>query len=573
MFTEPLKGSRAFYLLCAGLCVLFCLYFLASFLFTLLANYFPGPFYDYWIDIPKVEKFFTDPSSLSLRELLAAHNDAHRILIPRLLFILDYVLADGNNVFLISVSLLCKLVILVLFNRVIHPRKLQEKLLLNTVFFAGIFSLGNISNIMMSSNVQWDLMLAFSFLAFYFLRDAHHSNRIKLFLSCLFLAASFLSHGASLVIPMVWVVHALLIRHRPLLVSGLLLLLLVLLLHFVVLPGWTGERTALEEHSRLQPLSLLLAWASFINFVLHFLYAPVRHLGDAGIYFALVYIFLFVIVLWQYGRQPRQNNFFPLLSLFLAFTILIITAGRVITTPKFYWASQYEPITLMFIVSVTAAIFLNPPSLKPSWIRAIALSHCLFMLGWNQLQAYPYGFYRSNKALDSHTYMFMYERDQYQGDALKIWVMDPDPIKAIDPFFEQHHFAYYHNKQGGTGRYQHFIHAGDIFIPADQLAAFAQHCKPNSGAIDYQVKPSGKYRFSAPINLQENSYLDASLHRNSYYVLDKQGVVTGFSFIFMPPQSLWPLPQLKGLLNRPDAAYIAEVIQGEPRCRYALTSP
>lgn len=555
-----------------GLCALLCLYFLASFLFTLLANYFPGPFYDYWVDIPKVEKFFNDPASLSLRELLAAHNEAHRILIPRLLFILDYVLADGTNVFLISISLLCKLGILLLFNHNIREQKLAAKFLLNTVFCAGILSLGNISNIMMSSNVQWDLMLVFSFLALYYLRDAHHHKKALLLL-CLFLSASFLSHGASLVIPMVCVIHAMVLRNQKLLVTGLLLLLVILLLHFVILPPWTGERAALGDHTRLHPAAMLLSLVPFISFILHFIHAPVRHLGVAGFYFSLVYLLLFAIAWRQYRNQPQHHAFFPLLSLFLALTIVIITAGRVITTPKFYWASQYEPITIMFIVSVSAAIYIHPPQRYSKWFQGIAISHCLFMLLWNQFQPYPYGFHRSNKALDSHTYMFMYERDQYQGDALKIWVMDPDPVKAIDPFFEQHHFAYYHNKQGGTGAYAHFIRPGQSFIPADQLPTFAQGCTPNIAVVDYQAKLSGKYHFSTPVNLQQNSYLAASLHRNSYYVLDKRGVVSGFAYMFMPPQSLWPKPVLKGLLNSPDASYITEVNDGEPRCRYVLTSP
>jgi len=50
-----------------------CAYFLASFLFTLLANYFPGPYYDYWVDIAKVEKFF-DAQLDKLKELLTSNN-------------------------------------------------------------------------------------------------------------------------------------------------------------------------------------------------------------------------------------------------------------------------------------------------------------------------------------------------------------------------------------------------------------------------------------------------------------------------------------------------------------------
>jgi len=568
MSARKLSWSRT---LGMSLWVLLCLYFFASFLFTLLANYFPGPFYDYWVDIAKVEKFFDSPTSLSLQEMLAVHNEAHRIFIPRILFILDHVLADGTNIFLVSVSLLCKLAILILLNLNLKTQSFTQKIVLNAIFFAGIFSLGNISNIMMTSNVQWDLMLIFSFLSLYFFPSAEKKE--KLALTCLFLFASFLSHGASLVIPMVFLIHALLIRQRFLLVTSLLLLLTLMLLHFVILPEWTGEQDAPGASGRLNPLSLVLSLLPYISFVLHFIHAPVRHLGMAGFYFSLVYLILFIVCWYQYRNNPKREPFFPLLSIFLGLTVLIIAAGRVVTTPKFYWASQYEPIAILLIVSVSAAIFMHPPTRYSKWFQAIAISHCLFMLLWNQFQPYPYGFHRSNKALDSHTYMFMFDRDQFQGDALKIWVMDPDPVKAIDPFFDHHHFAYYHNKQGGTDRYQQFIRPGEAFVEANELPAFANSCAPNTAAIDYQQGLFEKYKFSTPINLLENSYLDATLHRNSYYVLNPQGIVIGFSYVFMPPKSLWPLPILKGLLNTTQATYIAEVLHGVPKCRYALVSP
>jgi len=551
-----------------------CAYFMASFLFTVLANYFPGPFYDYWVDIAKVERFFDNPASVSFREMLAAHNDAHRLFIPRISFILDHIFADGTNIFLVSSSLLCKLATLVLFNLNIREQNLQQKIWLNAVFFAGIFSLGNVSNIMMTSNVQWDLMLVFSFLSLYFFKHARNSHT-ALLLSILFLSASFLSHGASLAIPVVFLLHSLMIRDRKLATMSAILLAIVILLHFVILPGWTGEKT--DSVAALIPIldaGQMLLWViHLVNFILHFLHAPVRHLGLAGFYFSLVYLYLFFVCCQQYRKNPKENNFFPLLSLFLALTIVLVAAGRVNTNPNFYWASQYEPITIMFMLSVTAAVAINPPPQKSRWISLLALSHCLLMLVWNQLQPYPYGFYRSNKALDSHTYMFMFDRDQYQGDALKIWVMNPDPIKTIDPFFDQHSFAYYHNKQGGNGRYQRFIRPGNAFLATDELPAFARTCATNTAPVTYQPGQFGKYNLSTPINLQENSYLNASLNRNSYYVLDKNGMVIGFSFVFMPPKSLWPTPILKGLLNTENAVYIAEVIHGEARCRYALTNP
>lgn len=555
-------------------CVLICGYFFAHFIFLVLANYFPGPYYDYWVDIAKVEKFFDDFSSLTLGEMLSAHNDAHRLFLPRILFILDYVIASGSNAFLISVSITCKIATLALFNRSISTASIRDKLVLNAVFFAGIFSVGNLSNIMMSSNIQWDLMLLFSVSSLYFFKqDSLAGGRWHFGL--FFLVLSFLSHAGSLVIPLTFLCFSFFGRQTKNTLLSIACLLAIVLLHFYLVPLLTGENSgsSSDPSDNLSVESVLIWLILWVNFILHAIFAPVRHLGSIGFYFSLFFLVLFYRIMRRCYQQPEKTHYFDLCSLFLFLVTLLIAAGRVNTNPNFYWASQYEPIVILWGVSVTAATFIQTPLSTGGWWRWITIAHFLFMMIWNQLQPYPYGFVRSNRALDSHTYMFMFDRDQYQGDALKIWVMDPDPVKAIDPFFEKNHFAYYHNKQGGEGAYRRFIQPGESFVTEQEWNTFTQGCALNTAAIQYKAGKFGKYNFSTPINLSQTFYLKASWRRNSYYVLDKSGKVSGYAFIFMPPKSLWPLPVLQGLLNTTDAAYIAEVIEGRPSCRYTLTSP
>ena len=85
-----------------------CSYFTIFFLYSVFANYWPGPFVDYWIDIPNVEKFFN--GQLAFHDLISAHANVHRLFIPRLLFVADYHFFSGSNALLVWVSIVCKII-------------------------------------------------------------------------------------------------------------------------------------------------------------------------------------------------------------------------------------------------------------------------------------------------------------------------------------------------------------------------------------------------------------------------------------------------------------------------------
>lgn len=68
-----------------------------------------GPFKDMWWMMPVVQHCFS--GDCSLQELVSAHGGAHRLLIPRLLFLLEYGVFNGTNGFLVSVSIFTQLVL------------------------------------------------------------------------------------------------------------------------------------------------------------------------------------------------------------------------------------------------------------------------------------------------------------------------------------------------------------------------------------------------------------------------------------------------------------------------------
>ena len=65
--------------------------------------------------------------------------------------------------------------------------------------------------------------------------------------------------------------------------------------------------------------------------------------------------------------------------------------------------------------------------------------------------------------------------------------------------------------------------------------------------------------------------MSAVFFRNTYYVLDHDGTVVGFSYLFVNPDHLFNEAAIKGYVTTPAAQYIAEINRaGEPVCLHAL---
>ena len=120
------------------LALLVCAYYLGFFLLQVFINYWPGPIHDYWFEIPKIEDYYQH--ALSWHELITAHANAHRLVIPRLVFILDYVWFHGTNTFIVFVAIACKFTVWLVLNHVIRNESTGLRALLNALICATLFS-------------------------------------------------------------------------------------------------------------------------------------------------------------------------------------------------------------------------------------------------------------------------------------------------------------------------------------------------------------------------------------------------------------------------------------------------
>lgn len=533
-----------------------------SFLFLVFSNFFPGPYNDYWVDIWNVEKAWQ--GSLSFNDLINAHNNAHRIFIPRLIFILDYYFFNGTNLLIVMVCLLCKALTLWALNPLLRGQPMAARIALNAVLIAALLNADNVYNIIYSSNVQWDLMILFSVLAI-----VSYSKGQPLFAWCWFICG-FLSQAGALPVVLVFMFVDIINRHWRQLVVNLLFTAVVFYLNFSVFPVSNPENPTFESAAWMMITAPLVV----LNFVIHLMASGIHWYIKTPSYYFSLYLAALLIVSVLFARKTLtlNRNVFLNIAVCAFLMIVIIAAGRSMFGPGQWAASRFHVVPLLFIPCLTLHAFLSAPlflqARKLLIARITITAHALVLLLLVHFYTYRDPIDFSNKVFDTHSYMFTHERDQFFGSGLRIHLWENDPFVHIDPFFRQHGYAYYANKQSATHA---FTPVGTARLQPDELADFAQRCTDNTGIIRFGKHPeTGEFEFSMPLNPAEHNFLWATLFRNSWFVLDEQGVVTGFAFLSINDERFFTRASLKGYSTTQDIHFLADVHHDRIRCRYRL---
>ena len=154
------------------------------------------PWRDLFLVLTQVRQMSTMPFDLaSLGQWLEPLSGAHRIVIPRLLTLLDSRLLSAQNHLFYATGWVCLLLMVVLYTRLASSYFREPRTVLFTAALATIwlFSPSHSWNLINPINVSWHLSLSFSLLSFYLVLKAPSSpsHWIGAFLLCLL--ASFCS--------------------------------------------------------------------------------------------------------------------------------------------------------------------------------------------------------------------------------------------------------------------------------------------------------------------------------------------------------------------------------------------
>jgi len=551
----------------AVICIGVCSCFAWSFLFAVLANYWPGPFVDYWIDIPNVEKYFN--GQLTFADLISAHANVHRLFIPRLLFIADYQFFSGSNVLLIGVSILCKVATLLLFNQLIKNQSLKIRMILNVILFAAIFNAANLSNVLHNSNLQWDLAVVFGcFAIYYYSQDIQATlfKRIKkLAIAYVFFLCGFLSQAGAIPVALVFFFISLTNKKWLESVLSLGFIVFILYLTFFILPINEPDKPTYEG-----ALAMMIFKFKYVCIYIFKMFSGSTYFVDnQHFYFSWLMLGLFTLSLGSAIRTRKiYNNVFLNIALFTFLMMLLIASARVDFAPKTWSANRYQTNTLLFTLALSLHGFFSAPlwvgEKYQTVLRSLILAMCCFGLLIPQMYLNTYAFIFGNKIFNAQAYMLTHGVNQYNGADLLPSMQEHDRIAEPDPFFRAHGFAWYANKQHGEGVFKQTRQVGETFSALVDMESFAKTCQPNSAPMQYSTDPSGSgYAFSTPFTTNNPLYFVSLLSRNTYYILDEQGTVIGFSYLFINPENPYRNAEIRGYVSEARAKYMTDIDSAE----------
>ena len=562
--------TPAEHILC-GVAIAICLYYLTTFLFLVLSNFWPGPLFDYWVDIPLIEKYFNQ--QLNFHDLVNAHNNAHRILIPRLLFILDYRFFAGTNILLITVSILCKFFTLLLFNILLKNQTLQTRLCLNALICSAILNAGNVYNILFNFDIQWDLVSVFACYAIFFYTSVFNSGKQTLFrtLAWIFMGLGFFCHAGALSIPVTFAFISALHRKPGETVLNILLVLGMLCVHSL-LPFSDPDNSETQNAFAV----LLLHPVAVGTFVTKFISGSLAfYLGTPGLYFSVYILMLIGVSVARINiNRESSSHVFGYISLFLFFMIVSIAASRTVFSPRIWAASRFQTTALLFIVCLHIHVWLTLPDFLKERMAVVARSiialHGFSLFFLLQYFTYNIPYKLSNTVFSSQAYMLSHERNQNDGSHLLLWLHDDhDVIADSDAFFRKNGFAWYTNKQLDIQSRRDFVDTGKALLSTESIVAFENDCEGRIHTMQYQPTPDEGISFSAAL---PQSFLTPQLfHRNTYYALDKNGISVGSAYISVNEDGALKRTSLAGYSVAQTVRFIAGIDNHhQPRCLYSV---
>ncbi len=218
----------------AGILVLFALGIAASTLFWIGRSYSALPYWDQWETV--VEYGRLRQGDLRFADLFSQHNE-HRIAFPRLVFLTDYVLFKGRNLFCLAVILAFQLLHAALLVRLIGDLRRPLMAAGAALVFALLLSIGQWENFVWGFQVQFVDVFAMATAAYILLAKAAGARtplgRLGLWTACAAcLGVAVFSMANGLAAVAIAAVLAIAMRARRWMIAGLVGLLVALSLAY-----------------------------------------------------------------------------------------------------------------------------------------------------------------------------------------------------------------------------------------------------------------------------------------------------------------------------------------------------
>ncbi|MCB1616841.1 MAG: hypothetical protein KDI30_12560 [Pseudomonadales bacterium] len=324
--------------------------------YTLYLNYWHGPFRDMWEIFP----FLIDAveSRWHWGELWALYGGAHRLVVPKLLYVADYQWFAGNNHLLLLTSVVCQIFITVFFFKAIWVQGTDSKecrtessrpikYLMSAFVLALQFSATLMFNFLHTFDVQWFTCCLFIVICFFVLLLPVKHSIALLYLSLFFGLLATMSNFAGMAFWPVWLVLVLKKGYSWKTVA------LVFAVSSIYILCYVSAMSGVHSSDLDKPFfELLLFLFVFFLFPALFLSSPLSEFHPfAGAFLSVPVLMLLARFWWLYlvrkQQFPRICVFFAALALFCYGVSAEIALGRWYG-PEHYHASRYQNIVVMF---------------------------------------------------------------------------------------------------------------------------------------------------------------------------------------------------------------------------------
>jgi len=375
---------------------LFAIWALLLALFTgyaILLAYHAGPYRDMWIAMDFIHSWFTGEASWL--EIFSLHGGAHRLAVPNLLFLAEYGIFEGSNLFLMGVGFFTQLSVVYLVWQWVRNEVslvMESRLLLVALCFLLMFNATQLENFIYTFDVQWFLTTAAAAWALRcwilsFAMDAsQHARRILVAVTgCVWgfvsLFSSFSGICVWLLLPVLMAVY----QRRWLSFALAAFLVAVILLSYTRGPfggttGWIGIQGEVTPASLVHFVVALTAL--IFKWIFLYLGSPLgrEYPVLAAVFVGSSFVFLGFqsLRLWRSGSAAFSS--FQIWCLFIA--LFAAAVGLVTGWGRMHFVNtanedRYQSVTALYWLGVFSLAYLRTANFRWLALAAIFFWACM----------------------------------------------------------------------------------------------------------------------------------------------------------------------------------------------------
>ena len=531
--------------LLTALYVLFAVLVAASTLYFITLCYHLGPFRDMWIAMDFIRAVFE--SSPPLSDWWALHGGAHRLLVPRLLFVLEYGVFAGSNVFLMLVSVALQFSVVCLVWCALKQEahiNTAWRWLLTAMTLLLMLNATQLENFIYTFDMQWFLTSAAAVWALHFWnqlwRDSAKQVSLLAYVPALLLTfVSLLSSFSGVCVLLVLPVLALAYRLPRNYMVGLCVLLALLVGAYMSGPfakagNWApaGLQVSVSDYLLFLCRTALL-WLQWIAL---YLGSPLgREYAWPAAFFAYGSL---GFVCWQWCVALRQGaSYFTAFQIFcLAIALFAALVGISTGLGRMYFVhtadeDRYQSIVLVYWLGVFAFALSRSLILQHRYYQCASVALMLFWTLW----VIP-----SAAIKDARAQLNFFDRvnDANLAIATGQWGFDDikDTLILGDKWQKrsrpEQHAAFLREHHWGVFASAPFALLGSRI---DSHGVSADSCEGSVHSISAAAAPYRGYRISGT---GQNVIAETPL--SDYIALDDSGEVVGIGRLQRQKNSLWP---------------------------------